>query len=156
MTTARATTVAGYQTTTVGSVVRGTLVATAAVGIVAVLLGALVAGSSAALGAFIATVMVCVFFAFGAVVLTVVASLAPAASLLVALLTYTLKVVLIGLVFLGLQRSGALQENVDASWLGGVVIACTLAWLGSQILFSVRARQPVYDLPSHGEEASDR
>jgi ATP synthase protein I len=156
MTTARATSVAGYQTTTVISVVRGALVATALVGLAAALLAALVAGWSAALGALVATGMVCVFFAFGAMVLAVVSSLAPAASLLIALLTYTLKVVLIGLVFVVLSRSGALEETIDGQWLGGVAIVCTLVWLATQIFYSVRARQPVYDLPSRDEEASDR
>lgn len=156
MTTARATTPAGYKTTTVGSVVRAALVTTLVVGLGTVGLAALVSGSSAALGAGIGVTMVCIFFGFGAVVLGVVARLAPAASLLVALLTYTLKVVLMGLVFLALSRSGALDGTVDAQWLGGVVIACTLVWLAGQILFSMRAREPLYELPSPAEEASFR
>ena len=146
----------GYRTTTVGSVVRRALVSTLLVGLVAVALGALVAGSAAAAGALIGTAMVCLFFSVGALVLDVVARLAPATSLLIALLTYTLKVVLIGLVFLGLSRSGALESAVDARWLGGVVIACTLVWLAAQITFSMRARELLYDLPSEQEEANVR
>ena len=156
MTTARATSLAGYKTTTVGSVVRAALVTTLGVGLAAMLLAALVSGSSAALGAGIGVTMVCIFFGVGAVVLGVVARLAPAASLLVALLTYTLKVVLMGLVFLALSRSGALDGTVDAQWLGGAVIACTLVWLACQIFFSMRTREPLYELPSPAEEASFR
>ena len=154
--TAQITALAGYKTTTAGSVVRGALMATLAGGLVAVVLAALFSGFAAVLGAIIGTVMVCVFFGFGAVALGVVARLAPAASLLIALLTYTLKVVLIGLVFVALNRSGALEADVDAAWLGWTVIACTLVWLVSQIFWHVRARQPLYDLPSHAEEASVR
>jgi ATP synthase protein I len=112
--------------------------------------------------------MVCVFFAAGAIVLDVVATLAPAASLLIALLTYTLKVVLIGLVFVGLSRSGLLEDSIDARWLGGTVIAGTLAWLAAQVVASTRVRIPVYELgvsnrsseasvePSRDKEAGER
>jgi ATP synthase protein I len=136
--------------------VLGPLASTGLVGLLAVGLGALVAGSSAAIGAGIGVAMVCLFFAAGAVVLGVVAMIAPAMSLLVALLTYTLKVVLMGLVFVGLSRSGALEESVDPRWLGGTVIVCTLVWLATQITVSMRVRQPLYDLPSEGQEASVR
>lgn len=156
MTTAQTRAETGHRTTTVGAVIRGASVATVSTGLLAVLLGALTAGSAAAVGAGIGTVMVTLFFAFGAMVLAVVARLAPAASLLIALLTYTLKVVLVGLVFLGLSRSGALADDVDARWLGGTVIACTLTWLVAQIVLSVRARQPYYELASDRQEASVR
>ena len=150
------TAVPGYKTTTVGSVVRGAFLTTAAVGLAAVTLAALVSGGPAATGAAIATGMVCGFFGLGALVLGVVTRLAPAASLLVAMLTYTLKVVLIGVVFLALSRSGALGGAVDAEWLGGTVIGCTLVWSASQIVLNVRARQPLYELPSSAAEPSVR
>lgn len=156
MTTDRATQLAGYKTTTLRSVVLAALVTTLGFGFVAVLLAASIAGSSAALGAAVGVTMVCVFFGVGAVVLGVVARLAPAASLLVALLTYTLKVVLMGLVFLALSRSGALDGTLDARWLAGAVIACTLVWLSCQIFFSMRSREPLYDLSAPVEEASSR
>ena len=156
MTTAKATSLAGPRTTTVGSIVRASVVATLAAGLVAVVAAATISGSAAAVGAVIGTVMVCAFFGFGTMVLEVVTRLAPAVSLLIAMLTYTLKVVLIGLVFVALNRAGALDSAVDAEWLGGTVISCTLVWLASQIFFSVRARQPLYDLPSHTEEANVR
>ena len=139
---------------------RGPLVTTLVVGLLAVAAGALLAGAPAALGAALGAAMVTFFFSFGALVLGVVARLAPAASLLVALLTYTLKVVLLGVVFLALTRSGALEDRIDPRWLGGTVIACTLVWLTAQVVASTRARQPLYDLPAQapadGPEASVR
>jgi len=140
----------------VGSVVRGAFVATLLAGLGAVVLGALVSGSAAALGAAIGATMVCAFFGLGGLVLAVVARLAPAASLLIALLTYTLKVVLIGLVFLVLSRSGVLDETVHPAWLGGTVIGGTVVWLTTQIWFTLHARQPVYDVPLPSEEPSVR
>ena len=157
MTTAQPHTGPASRTTApVGPAVLGALSATTAVGLVAIALAALLAGTPAVLGASIALAMVLVFFGFGAFVVGAAAALAPAASLLVALLTYTLKVLVIGLVFLGLTRSGALDQTVDAGWLGGTVIVATITWMISQIVVSTRARQPVYDLPSGGEEASVR
>ena len=148
MTTAPQTTRTGPRPGAVGPVVRAALLATAAVGILAGVVAGFVGGSQAVAGVAIGVAMVSLFFGLGAVVLDVVAALAPAASLLIALLTYTLKVVLVGLVFVGLNRSGALDSAVDARWLGGTVIACTLTWLAAQIVASMRTRQPLYDLPS--------
>lgn len=157
MTTAPQTTKSGPRPGAVGPVVRLASVATLLVGAVAALVGGLAAGVPAVLGAAIGTAMVCVFFATGAFVLDVVATLAPAASLLVALLTYTLKVVLIGLVFVALNRSGLLGGTVDARWLGGTVIAGTLAWLVVQVVVSARVRIPVYELGvSNGSAEASR
>ncbi len=146
----------GYRATRRGSTVLGPLASTVLVGLVAVGVAALASGSPAAAGAAIGAVMVAVFFAIGAVVLGFVGTVAPGASLLVALLTYTLKIVLLGSVFVALEQGGALDGPVDPRWLGGTVIVCTMVWLVSQITLSVRVRQPLYDLPSHGEEASVR
>ena len=136
--------------------VLGPLSVTGTIGLVLVGLAALTSGSSGAAGAAIGAVMVCVVFASGAVVLGAVALVAPAASMLVALLTYTLQVVLVALVYVTLSRGGTLEGPVDARWLSGAVIACTLAWTTSQIVVAVRSREPVYDLPSHGTESSVR
>lgn len=111
------------------------------------LAGALSAGTPAAAGAGVGLLMVLVFFGLGAVVLDTVAGIAPSLSLLVALLTYTLQVVLVGLVFVGLSRSGLLGSELDADWLGVTVIVATLTWLAAQVVTTVRTRRPVYDLP---------
>ena len=103
----------GNGTPALGVSVLGPLVSTALVGAAAVVLGAVVSGTSAAAGAAIGAAMVCIFFGFGAVVLGVVARISPEASLLIALLTYLLKVITIGLVFVALTRSGALDGSVD-------------------------------------------
>lgn len=138
-----------------GKPVLGPLSVAAAVGLVLVALGALVSGSQGALGAAIGAALVCLVFASGTLVVGVVAMVAPAASLLVALLTYTLQVLAVALVYLGLRDAGALHGPVDARWLSGAVIAGTLVWTTSQIVFALRARQPVYDLDT-GSEARAR
>lgn len=162
MTTARATTRSAARPgrpRTVGGQVRLAVAVTTLLGFVAVILGALLVGRSAAMGAAVGFAMVLVFFGAGAVVVNAVATVSPSASLLVALLTYTLEVVLVGLVFAALENSGALDGSVDRAWAGGAVIAATLVWLVSHIISATRSRQPLYDLPqrpSDGREASAR
>lgn len=117
-------------------------------GLVAALVGAFVSGSEAALGALIGTLLVVGVLGFGSFVVNVVAGLMPAAALMVAVLTYTLQVVLMGLVFAILSESGLLDSDVDRGWLAGAVIGGTAIWLVSQVVLMTRRRIPVYDLPA--------
>lgn len=122
----------------------------AGAGLVAIILGAVLSGSSAAWGAVAGTVLVLVVFGGGALLVDLVAGVMPQASLLIALLTYVLQVVVMALVFLALSRSGLLDDALDRRWLGGTVIAGTFAWLVSQIVVSTRVRLPAYDLTDPG------
>jgi hypothetical protein len=136
---------------TPGGQVRAAFGWTLVAGLLTITTAALTAGSAAALGALVGTLLVLGFFGFGASVVNAVASVSPTASLLVALLTYALEVLALGAVFLALRRSGALAATVDGDWVGGVVIAGTLVWLVAQTIAEVRSRHPIYD-----EEASAR
>lgn len=138
-----------------GKPVLGPLSVVAPVGLLMVVLGALASGSPGAAGAAVGAALVCVVFVSGTAVVGLVSTVAPGASLLVALLTYTLQVLAVALVYLGLSERGALDGPVDPRWLSAAVIACTLVWTVAQIVVSVRARQPIYDL-DHGTEARAR
>ncbi len=156
MTTATSPTGPASRAALVGPVVLVTLASTVVAGLLFSLVAALVSGAPAAYGALIGLAMVTVFFGLGTVVLDVVAAIAPQASMLLALLTYTLQVVLVALVYAALSSSGALGTTVDGAWLGGTVIAGTIVWLVTHIIRVVRVRQPIYDLPPSGEKASAR
>lgn len=130
------------------SVLLGAGGAALALGLAATLVGALVSGSEAALGALVGTLLVVGVLGFGSFVVNVVAGLMPAAALMVAMLTYTLQVVLMGLVFAILSGSGLLDSTVDRGWLAGAVIGGTAIWLVSQVVLTTRRRIPVYDLPA--------
>lgn len=127
-----------------------TACATTLLGLLAALLGALVSGSAAAYGALAGTVLVVGVFGFGTFTVNAVAAVLPTASLLVAVLTYTLQVVAMGLAFVILAESGALDDTLDRTWLGGTVIAGTMVWLGVQIALSTSRRIPTYDLQLPG------
>lgn len=126
---------------------------TAALGGLAALVGWQVSGRPAALGVLAGTGLVVLVCTFGAVVVTAVAKASPAASLLVAMLTYVLQVLALLLAFVLLQRSGLLESRLDRGWLGGAVIGATLLWLATQVVSAFRARIPAYDL---APEAGDR
>lgn len=142
----------------------GVLVGAAAsallLGLLAALLGALVSGSAAAYGALVGTALVVGVLAFGSFVVNVVAGLMPAMALMVAMLTYGLQVVLMGLVFAALSSTDLLDSTIDREWLAGAVIGGTAIWLVSQVLLVTRRRIPVYDLPApaaaHAPEGGER
>jgi hypothetical protein len=115
--------------------------------VVLLLVAALVAGSSAAYGVLAGVLLVLAVLGLGAVAVDAVARVMPAASLLVALLTYTLQVVLMAVVFVALTRSGLLDDALDREWLAGAVIVGTLAWVTAQIVLSTRQRIPAFDVP---------
>jgi ATP synthase protein I len=133
------------------SVLARAALASMALGVVAVVTGALSVGSSAAYGAAIGALLVVGVFGFGSFVVNTVAALMPTAALLVAMLTYTLQVVAMGLVFVALSGSGLLGDELDREWLAGTVIAGTAAWVVCQIALTMRARIPIYDLPEAGK-----
>jgi hypothetical protein len=130
--------------------VRTAGLATLLAGGLVIVLAALVAGAPGAAGAAIGAAAVVVFFCFGALTVNAVSTVAPGASLLVALLTYTLQVVLLFVVFAALAASPAVGASVDQHWVAGAVILGTLVWVVGQIVAATRSRLPVYDLPDAG------
>lgn len=135
----------------VSLVLRGAAV-TVVLGGLAALGGVLAAGAPAGYGVLVGTGLVAVVCTGGALVVVAVTHVAPAASLLVAMLTYVLQVVVLLLAFVLLERSGLLESGLDRQWLGGAVIGATMVWLASQVVTTIRARVPAYDLaPEAGE-----
>lgn len=116
----------------------GAAVTTALGGAVA-LVGWQVSGASAGYGALVGVGLVVLVSTSGGVVVDAVTRLAPTASLLVALMTYTLQVLVLLVAFIGLQRSGMLGSELDRTWLGCAVVGATLLWLATQVLGTIRA-----------------
>lgn len=120
-------------------------------GVLMVLVAWLVADATAVLSVAASTLLVVVVIGFGVLVLHSVASILPSATVLVALVTYALQLVVMGAVVLQLVRSGMMADALDRRWFGGGVAVATLAWTVAQIVAATRARIPVYDLPEAGE-----
>jgi len=109
-------------------------------------LGLLVSGSGAAYGALIATVLAIAIFVGGALFVYVATRVIPTISIVVALLTYACQVVIALLVFQGLRRTNWLEDGtVSGVWLGIVLTACAVLWMGVQVRVALTARVPIYD-----------
>ncbi len=110
------------------------LLATALVAAVASGAALLWGGRAQVNGALVGAAVVAGFFLFGTLSTSLAAAYAPRVALFVALLTYTLQVALLGVLLVGLSRSGATATSLDVRWLAGVVIAGTLAWMAALVL----------------------
>jgi ATP synthase protein I len=115
-------------------------------GLVLTGVGAVAGGGSAAAGAAVGTAVCVGVFGFGLFTVNAVARVLPSAAVLVALVTYTLQVLLLAVAFVVLRRAGALDGALDRRWLAGAVIAATLGWLAAHVWLALRARIPLYDL----------
>jgi len=118
------------------------------VGLATVVAAVVSADAPAVRGAAVGAAMALGVFALGALTVDLVAAKMPAASMLVALLTYTLEVLVLGLIFWRLAGSGLLDDALSSGWLAGAVIVVTLGWLVGQVALTARARIPLYDLAS--------
>ena len=129
--------------------------ATAALGLLGAAVAALLDGRSAALGVVAGAALALAVLAGGSLALDGVARVLPAASLLVALLTFALQVVLVLVALVALERSGLLGTTLDREWLGGSLIGATLIWLAVQLRLHTTTRVPVFDLPPAGPPRAD-
>lgn len=124
----------------------GASVAVSVVAASAVALAAVTAGADPAYAALVGGLMAVGILLSGTFVVNAVAGLMPSMSLMVAMLTYLLQVVMMGVAFLALSTSPLAETAQNRGWLSGTVIACTAAWLIAQMWSSTHARIPVYDL----------
>jgi ATP synthase protein I len=138
------------------SVLAGAALGTLVLGGLGATLGALLEGRPAAYGSLVGTAVVVGVFGIGSLVVDRVAGALPSAALLVALMTYTLQVVLLAALFLVLSDSGLLDASLDRQWLAGTIIAGTFVWLGAHLVLAVRARIPAYELPVTAHRGSER
>ena len=118
------------------------------------LVAALTSGSAAGLGAAVGGGLALFFLLFGSVTVYVMTTLAPQMSMLVALMTFTLQVLLVAAVFYALDASGAVGETLTAGWVATGVVTAAVAWVLAQLVASARARVPAYDIDLPGESVA--
>lgn len=126
----------------------GALGAGAVAVLVLVVAAALVDGRAAVVGAAAGGVLTLAVFALGVAVVTVVARLMPSASLLVALMTYALQLLVLALCIAAIERAGVGDADLSRGWFAAAVIAVTLLWVTGQLVAATRQRIPVYELPA--------
>jgi ATP synthase protein I len=123
------------------------LVVTLVVGLLGCGLAVVAADGPQLVGALAGTGLVAGFFLFGMVNAALAATFAPRAALAMALLTYTMQVVALGLLLIAVTRSGLTPGTLDVRWLGGTVIVGALGWTVALVVDALRG---VDDVTSGG------
>ncbi|CAM3793759.1 hypothetical protein [Nocardioides zeicaulis] len=126
----------------------GALGAGAAAVLVLVLVGAVTAGRSAVVGATTGGVLTLLVFALGIAFVSLVARVMPRASLLVALLTYVLQLLVLGVCVLAIDGAGYGADTLARGWFAAGVIAVTLLWMAGHLVAATRQRIPAWDVSS--------
>ncbi len=124
----------------------GALAAGAAAVLVLVVVAALADGRAAVVGAAGGGVLTLAVFACGVAVVSVVARMMPSASLLVALMTYALQLLVLALCVAAIERAGVGAEDLSRGWFATAVIVVTLLWVVGQLVTATRQRIPAYEL----------
>ena len=119
-------------------VLRVSIPVTVAVGIVAAVIGTLVASDpgKALLGAAIGTVIVVAFFTVGQVVVGAVLRTAPQMAMSVALMVYLVKIGILFIFIILFQGTTAFDTKVFAL----TIVACTLAWTVAEVWIFARTK----------------
>jgi ATP synthase protein I len=124
---------------------RGAFLPTLAVGPVAVVVAAIVAGGKAALGAALGFVIALAFFALGLVVMRKLDSAAdPLRFLASALAVFMGQMIFLLVVIIALQNATWL----DGTAFGVTVLAVALVWQVFQVIAFVRSRRLAFDAPA--------
>lgn len=138
-------------TSAAGVLSRTALVALLLLAVLAAL-GAGFSGTAGALGALTGGGLVLVVFTFGTFMTNAVAQVLPHFSLLIAMLTYLLQLLVVLVVMLALDRSGAVGDTLHRGWIAAGVVVLALGWTWVQLGLTLRLRVPLYRLPEAGEK----
>jgi hypothetical protein len=115
--------------------------------VVLAVVGGVVDGAPGVTGALVGGGLTLAVFALGVGLVDVAARLLPAASLMVALLTYTLQLLVLAIAVVVLDRSGLAGDEVSRGWFAAGVIAVTVLWLLGQVVAATRQRIPAFEEP---------
>jgi len=119
-------------------IVRRSVLTTAAVGAVMIVVSVAVGGTKGLLGAVLGMALVAIFFAISVIAVSRAARRSAQAMMITGLTTYVVKILL--LLFFVVRFS---DTTVFSSRLFGLTaLACILAWSASQVLWSIRLKAP--------------
>lgn len=112
------------------------------------LLGWFTAGSVAMNSVFVAGGILMFVFGPGLPLIFMVSRVSPAATLLVALLTYTLQMVVLVVVMQRLVAGSWLAGGLDPVWIGATLMVLAVACTIALVIVSIRARIPAFSTPT--------
>jgi fructose-specific phosphotransferase system IIC component len=118
---------------------RGALIPSFIVGIIAIVISTIFAGFSGFLGALIAQFVVIIYFIVHLGVSRITRNLDPMSTMALAMFSYFTKLLLVG-VFLYLLSTFTSRETIHRTSFGVTAIVLTLAWLGGEIASYTKLR----------------
>lgn len=125
------------------------LAVTALVALAALVLSGAPSGVGALAGGSIALVL----FLVGSLLVGAVAAAQPQLSMLVALLTFTLEVLVLLVVLVALDRAEVFPSAAERGWVVAGLVGCTLAWTAGHLRASTRLRIPAFEpAPERSDE----
>jgi ATP synthase protein I len=119
-------------------IVRRSVLTTAAVGAVMVVVSVAIAGAKGLIGAVLGIALVAVFFGISVIAVARAARRSPQAMMVTALTTYIVKILL--LLFFVVRFAST--TVFSSRFFGLTALACILAWSASQVLWSMRLKAP--------------
>jgi len=119
-------------------IVRRSVLTTAAVGVVMIIVSVSVSGIKGLLGAVLGVALVAVFFAISVLAVGRAARRSPQAMMITALTTYVVKILLLLFFVVGFAGTTAFSSRL----FGLTALACILAWSASQVVWSMRLKAP--------------
>jgi len=118
---------------------RGALIPSFIVGVVAIIICTIFAGFSGVLGALIAQFVVIIYFAIHIGVSRIARNLDPMSTMALAVFSYFAKLLFLG-VFLYLLSAFTSRETINRTSFGATAITLTFAWLGGEIASYMKLR----------------
>ncbi|MDI1288537.1 MAG: hypothetical protein PSX37_01125 [bacterium] len=106
------------------------------VGVVATIIGGLVAGSQGVIGGALGTVLVIVFFSVGQLILGSVLKNNPQIALMVAMALYIVKIGVLLILLVVLQHATFFAPRVFAA----TIVACTITWTFVEVWYYSRTK----------------
>jgi len=119
-------------------IVRRSVLTTAAVGAVMIVVSGAIAGTKGLIGAVLGIALVAVFFGISVIAVGRAARRSPQAMMVTALTTYIVKILL--LLFFVVRFAST--TVFSSRFFGLTALACILAWSASQVLWSMRLKAP--------------
>lgn len=111
---------------------RGALIPSLIVGVIAIIVSTIVIGSSGFMGALLAQLVVVMYFAVHIGVSKISRNLDPMSTMALALFSYFAKFILLGAFLFVLTRMTS-RESIDRGAFGITAITLTFVWLGGEI-----------------------
>jgi len=118
---------------------RGALIPSFIVGVIAIIICSIFAGFSGFLGALIAQFVVIIYFAIHIGVSRIARNLDPMSTMALAVFSYFAKLLFLG-VFLYLLSAFTSRETINRTSFGATAITLTFAWLGGEIASYMKLR----------------